>query len=65
MGKDQVIINDGASEGISTTASISSFSIGGDGNNDVKKIRIKNTTNNTYKYAHLLKNGSGSTGTMI
>lgn len=40
MGKDQVIINDGANGGASTTASISSFSIGGSGDNDVKKIKI-------------------------
>lgn len=60
MGKDQVIINDGASEGTSTTASISSFSVGGDGDNDVKKIRIKNTTDNTYRYVHLLKDKKNS-----
>ena len=40
MGKDQVIINDGRSGRTNTTASIGSFSIGGDGDNDVKKIKI-------------------------
>lgn len=60
MGKDQVIINDGASESTNTTASISSFSIGGDGDNDVKKIRIRNTANNTYQYVHLLKDEKNS-----
>lgn len=40
MGKDQVIINDGGSGGTNTIASIGSFSIGGNGDNDVKKIKI-------------------------
>lgn len=55
MGKDQVIINDGGSGGTNTIASIGSFSIGGNGDNDVKKIKIGD------KWAHMINYN----GTMI
>lgn len=44
MEKDQVIINDGANGGASTTSSTGSFSIGSDGSNDVKKVKISTDT---------------------